>query len=144
MRYKGSATKVIVALEHLYLEGLNYVSDCGLIDAFGGLDCLCSSCGCYNRSISFLTRHVDDTVNIYLQSSSKRRWRIGGCPETLAVFASRQGLQSPFGRDDHGHPCRKPCEGCDAVGATKRGKRRRRESRGSVQEAPKRTRALWS
>lgn len=141
VRCKGSAQKVILALEHLYPEGLSYVSDYGLLDAFGGLDSLCPSCGCYSRSISFLARHVDDTVNIYLQSSSKRRWRIGGCPETLAVFAARQGLQSSFGRDDHGHPCREPCGRCDAIGTTKRGKRRRRESRDSGQEVPKKMRA---
>ncbi|OQD97721.1 hypothetical protein PENSOL_c011G11247 [Penicillium solitum] len=62
VRCKGPARKVILALENLYPDGLSYVSDCGLIDRFGGLDSLCPLCGCYNRSISFLTRHLDYTT----------------------------------------------------------------------------------
>lgn len=131
VRCKGPARKIIRALEHLYPEGLSYVSDCGLIDDFGGLDSLCASCGCYNRPISFLTHHLDHTVNIYIQNRSKTKWRISGFPESVATFASRQGLHSSFGQGDHGYPCREPCHDCDVIGGTTKGKRRRRESRGS-------------
>lgn len=140
VRCKGPAGKVITALEHLYPEGLSFFSDCGLIDDLGGLDSLCASCGCYNRSISFLTRHLDYTVNIYIQNRSKRRWRISGFPESVATFASKQGLLSPFGQGDHGYPCREPCDGCDVIRGSLRGKRRR-ESRSSSEAGP-RKRAL--
>ena len=104
VRYKGPASKVITALEHLYPEGLSFVSDYGLINSFRGLDSLCASYGCYNRSISFLTHHLDYTVNIYIQDRSKKRWRISGFPKSVASFASRQGLFSSFGQGDHGYP----------------------------------------
>ncbi|KAJ5456073.1 uncharacterized protein N7458_004337 [Penicillium daleae] len=141
VRCKGPARKVVLALEHLYPDGLSYVSDGGLIDRFAGLDSICPSCGCYNSPISFLTRHLDYTVNIYLQSYSQKRWRLGGFPESVASFVSRQGLQSPFGQDDHGYPCRKPCPSCDIVPSPIKGTRRRRESRGSGDIGP-RKRAL--
>lgn len=130
VRCKGPARMVIRALENLYPDGLSYVSDCGLIDTFGGLDSLCPSCGCYNRPISFLTRHLEHTVNIYIQTSSKKRWRIGGFPESMASFVSRQGLRSSFGQDNHGYPCRQPCQSCDAIQSPVRGRRRKRESKG--------------
>jgi hypothetical protein len=129
VRCKGPARAVILALENLYPDGLSYVSDCGSIDTFGGLDNLCSSCGCYNRSISFLTRHLDCTVNVYIQTSSKRRWRLSGFPESVASFVSGQGLRSSFGHDNHGHPCREPCQSCDVIQSSVRGRRRKRESR---------------
>ncbi|KAJ5641200.1 hypothetical protein N7490_005200 [Penicillium lividum] len=128
---KGLAEKVVKALEVLYPEGLSYVSDSGLIDDFGGLDSICALCGRYSRSISFLTRHLDYTVNIYIQASSKKRWRIGGFPDSVGNFASKQGLNLPFGHGNHGYPCRQPCHNCDVTGSPLRGKRRRRESRGS-------------
>jgi hypothetical protein len=137
VRCKGPARKVILALENLYPDGLSYVSDCGLIDDFGGLDSLCPSCGCYNRSISFLTRHLDYTVNIYIQTKSKKRWRIGGFPESVASFVSSQGLLSSFGHDNHGSPCREPCQSCDVIRTSARGRRRKRESRGSGEIYPR-------
>lgn len=136
VRCKGPAGKVITALEHLYPEGLSFVSDCGLIDDFGSLDSLCASCGCYNRSVSFLTRHLDYVVNIYFQTRSKKRWRISGFPESVGTFASRQGLFSPFGQGDHGYPSREPCPRCDVIGCSLRGKRRR-ESGGSADASPR-------
>lgn len=141
VRCKGPARKVILALENLYPDRLSYVSDYGLIDGFGGLDSLCPLCGCYNRSVSFLTRHLDYTVNIYIQTSSKKRWRIGGFPENMASFVSGQGLQSSFGHDNHGYPCRDPCQSCDVIQNSDRGRRRKRESRGSGDVNP-RKRAL--
>jgi hypothetical protein len=128
VRCKGPARSIILALENLYPEGLSYVSDSGLIDGFGGLDSLCPSCGCYNHPISFLTRHLDYTVNVYIQSKTKKRWRISGFPESVATFASRQGLQSSFGHGDHGSPSRKPCQGCDVNKGTTRNKRKIAES----------------
>ncbi|CAI7615468.1 unnamed protein product [Penicillium pancosmium] len=128
VRCKGPAKKIIAALEQLYPEGLSYVSDSGVIADFGGLDSFCASCGCYNRPISLLTRHLDHTVNVYIQNGSKRKWRISGFPETIATFALRQGLDMPFGREDHGYPCREPCHRCDATGCATKGKRRRRQS----------------
>lgn len=125
---KGPAQKVVKALELLYPQGLSYVSDCGLIGDIGGVDSLCVLCGRYNRSISFLTRHSDHTVNIYIQAPSKMRWRIGGFPETVANFAFKQGLDSPFGQENHDHPCRQPCHNCDATATPSKGKRRRSES----------------
>jgi hypothetical protein len=133
VRCKGPPRKIILALDYLYPEGLSFVSDSGLIDSFGGLNSLCPSCGCYNHPISFLTRHLDYTINIYIQSRTKKRWRISGFPGSVATFASKQGLQSSFGRRDHGHPCRKPCESCDLGKGTTRGKRRMVESRCSRQ-----------
>ncbi|OQE65362.1 hypothetical protein PENNAL_c0212G04981 [Penicillium nalgiovense] len=62
VRCKGPARMVILALENLYPDGLSYVSDCGLIDKFGGLDSLCPSCGCYSRSISLLAHHLEYTT----------------------------------------------------------------------------------
>ncbi|OQE66362.1 hypothetical protein PENNAL_c0188G01118 [Penicillium nalgiovense] len=59
VRCKGPARMVILALENLYPDGLSYVSDCGLIDRFGGLDSLCPLCGCYSRSVTFLARHLE-------------------------------------------------------------------------------------
>ncbi|KAJ5302305.1 hypothetical protein N7508_007168 [Penicillium antarcticum] len=134
---KGSAQKVIQALENLYPDGLSFVSDSGLIDRFGGQNSLCPLCGCYNRSISFLTRHLDFTVNLYLQNASKKRWRIGGFPESVASFVSRQGLLSSFGQENHGYPCREPCQSCDVIRSPLRGRRRRRESRGSTEFYPR-------
>lgn len=141
VRCRGSARKIISALEHLYPEGLSYVSDSGLIDNFGGLDNLCPSCGCYNRPISFLTRHLDHTVNVYVQNRSKKRWRISGFPETVATFALRQGLHTPFGRGDHDCPSRHPCHECDVIRDATKSKRRRRQSTesgnvGSKKRAP--------
>ncbi|OQE10096.1 hypothetical protein PENFLA_c094G09948 [Penicillium flavigenum] len=141
VRCKGPARMVILALENLYPDGLSYVSDCGLIDRFGGLDSLCPLCGCYSRSVTFLARHLEYKVNIYLQTSSKRRWRISGFPESVASFVSRQGLRSSFGQDNHGYPCRQPCQSCDVIRNPVRGRRRKRESRGSGDVYP-RKRAL--
>ncbi|KAJ5255846.1 hypothetical protein N7505_010997 [Penicillium chrysogenum] len=137
VRCKGPARMVILALENLYPDGLSYVSDCGLIDKFGGLDSLCPSCGCYNRSISLLARHLEYTVNIYIQTSSKKRWRIGGFPECVASFVSRQGLWSSFGQDNHGYPCRQPCQSCDVTPSPVRGRRRKRKSGGSEDVYPR-------
>lgn len=128
VRCKGPAKKIISALEHLYPEGLSYASDSGVIGDFGGQDSLCVSCGCYNHSISLLTRHLDHTVNIYIQDRSKRKWRISGFPETIATFALRQGLEMPFGREDHGYPCREPCQECYGNGCATKGKSRKRQS----------------
>lgn len=141
VRCKGPAQKVILALENLYPDRLSYISDCGLIDRFRGLDSLCPLYRCYNRSVSFLTRHLDYTVNIYIQTSSKKRWRIGGFPENVASFISGQGLQSSFGHNNHGYPCRDPCQSCNVIQNSDRGRRRKRESRGSGDVNP-RKRAL--
>lgn len=138
VRCKGTARNVIIALDDLYPEGLSYVSDTGLIDIFGGLDDLCPACGSYSRPLSFLTRHLDHKVSIYLQNSLKKRWRIGGFPESVATFASKQGLHLAFGRDDHGNPCREPCNSCDAIDNPLRGRRRRRQSSVSGSVGPKR------
>lgn len=127
---KGPAQKIVKALESLYPQGLSFASDCGLIDDMGGLDSLCVLCGRYSRAISFLTHHLDHTVNIYIQAPSKMRWRIGGFPESVASFASTQGLDSPFGQSNHGYPSRQACYNCDATGSPSRGKRRRSESGG--------------
>lgn len=128
VRCKGPAREIILALEYLYPEGLSYVLDSGLIDGFGGLDSLCPLCRCYNYPISFLTRHLDYTINIYLQSRTKKKWRISGFPESVATFASRQGLQLLFGHGNHGYPSRKPCQSYDVSKGTTRGKRRMVES----------------
>ncbi|KAJ6109862.1 hypothetical protein N7486_002097 [Penicillium sp. IBT 16267x] len=137
VHYKGPAQKIVKALNLLYPQGLSYVSDCGLINDIGGLDSLCVSCGRYSRSISFLTRHLDYTVNLYIQAPSRIRWRIGGFPETVASFVSKQDLDSPFGQEDHGHPYRQPCHNCDATGSPPKGKRRRSESGSLVDVGPK-------
>ena len=73
VRCKGPGREIILALEYLYPEGLSYVSDSGLIDGFGGRDSLYPSCGYYNHPISFLTRHLDYTMNIYIQSRTKKK-----------------------------------------------------------------------
>ena len=78
--------------------------------------------GGHDHSISFLTRHLDYTVNIYVQTSSKKRWRIGGFLESLASFVSGQGLWSSFGQDNHGYPCREPCQSCDVIQSPARGR----------------------
>lgn len=137
IRCKGPARNVILALENLYPDGLSFVSDCGLIDKFGGLDSLCPLCGCYSRSISLLARHLESTVNIYVQTSLKKRWRIGGFPECVTSFISRQGLGSSFGQDNHGYPCRQVCQSCDVTQSPVRGRRRKRESRGSEDVYPR-------
>lgn len=67
-----------MALEHLYPEGLSYASDCGSVDAFGGIESLCPSCGCYSHTIAFLTRYVDDTVNIYYRPVLKVAGELAG------------------------------------------------------------------
>ncbi|KAJ5946398.1 hypothetical protein N7454_003237 [Penicillium verhagenii] len=128
---RGPATKVVKALEALYPSGLSFFSDCGSIDSFRGPNSLCAICGRYSQSISFLAQHQDFIVNIYIQAPSKMRWRIGGFPESVAGFVSKQGFNLPFGRDDHGYPCRQACHNCDFTGSPMRGKRRRRESRAS-------------
>lgn len=128
VRCKGPAREIILALENLYLEGLSYVSDGGLIDVFGGMDSLCASYGCYNHLISFLTRHFDNTVNVYMQSKTKKRWKLSGFPESVATFALRQGLQSLFRHVDHSSPCRKSCADCDVNKGVTRNKRRIAES----------------
>ncbi|KAJ5600708.1 hypothetical protein N7450_001775 [Penicillium hetheringtonii] len=128
VRCRGPARKIVAVLEYLYPEGLSYISDSGLIDNFGGLDNLCPSYRCYNRPISFLTCHLDHTVNIYIQNRSKKQWRISGFPETVATFALRQGLHTPFGRGDHNYPNRHPCHECDVIRDTTKNKRRRRQS----------------
>ncbi|CAG7936832.1 unnamed protein product [Penicillium salamii] len=63
---------MILTLENLYLDRLNYILDYKLIDRFKGLDSLYPICRYYNRSISFLTHHLDYIVNIYIQTSSKK------------------------------------------------------------------------
>lgn len=66
MRYKGLARKIILALDYLYLEGLRFISDSGLIDRFGGLSSLYTLYRYYNYPISFLTRYLDYIINIYI------------------------------------------------------------------------------
>ena len=66
MRYKGLAREIILALEYLYLEGLSYILDSRLINRFRGLDSLYTLYSYYNYLISFLTRYLDYTVNIYI------------------------------------------------------------------------------
>lgn len=130
VRYKGPAQIVIQALENLYPNRLSYILDYRLIDRFRGLDSLYPSYRYYNRSISFLTRHLEHTVNIYIQTSSKKRQRIRGFLESIASFALRQGLRSSFGQDNHRYPCRQPYQSCDAIQSPIRGRRRKRESKG--------------
>ncbi|CAG7947024.1 unnamed protein product [Penicillium salamii] len=130
VRCKRPAHNMILVLENLYPDRLSYVSDYGLIDRFRGLDSLYPVCRYYNRSISFLTRHFDYTVNIYIQTNSKKRWRIGGFPKNVASFVSEQGLLSSFGYNNHRYPCRDPCQSCDAIQNSDRGRRRKRESKG--------------
>lgn len=89
VRYKGLAREIIVALENLYPDSLSYVLDSGLINTFGGLDSLCPLYGCYSYPVSFLTLYLDYTINIYIQSKTKKRWRISGFPESVATFTSR-------------------------------------------------------
>ncbi|KAJ5517503.1 hypothetical protein N7527_009063 [Penicillium freii] len=124
VRCKGPARIVILALENLYPDGLSYVSDCGLIDKFCGLDSLCPSYRCYSRSISLLARHLEYT-------------RIGGFLECMASFISRQGLRSSFGQDNYRYPYRQPCQSCDITRSPVRGRRRKRESRGSEDIYPR-------
>ena len=66
MRYKGLARKIILALDYLYLEGLRFISDSGLIDSFGGLNSLYTLYRRYSYSILFLTRYLDYIINIYI------------------------------------------------------------------------------
>lgn len=139
IRCKGAAQNVTSALERLYPDGLKYVTESGPIDTFTGTTALCPSCGCYNHAISLLSRHMDQTLNVFLQSSSKKRWRIGGFPGSVASFVSRQNNGFSFGRNDHGRPSRVPCIRCDVRENPMKGTRRRRESTSSRGEAPKKS-----
>ncbi|KAJ5566719.1 uncharacterized protein N7459_010101 [Penicillium hispanicum] len=138
IRCRGSAQKVVQALQRLHPEGLNYASDSGVICHFGGITDICH-CGLYRYPISFLVSHVDCKINLYLQTSSKRRWRISGFPSTMASVAAKQGLRSPFGIDQHGSSTI-PCGSCDVIGANGLtwGKRRRRGSEDTGSSGSKR------
>lgn len=71
--YKGPARMVILALENLYPNRLSYILDYRLIDRFRGLDSLYPLYRYYSRSVTFLACHLEYKVNIYFQTSSKKR-----------------------------------------------------------------------
>lgn len=137
IRCKGQAQNVVSALSRLYPDGLEIFSDCGPIRTFDGPAGICSSCGCYNRTISLLSRYIDQPLDVFVQSSSKKRWRISGFPASAASFATRQNLHARFGRSDHRLSNRALCRSCDVSGSPIKGVRRRRESGSSRDEAPK-------
>lgn len=128
LRCRGLARDVTTALDSLYPGRLDICSDAGLIGAFVGAGGICSSCGQFNHPVSFLARHFDHVVDLYLQSSTKSRWRVGGFPTTVSTLSSRQNLNAPFGRDDHHFPKRPSCSVCDVGGGSGINRRRKRES----------------
>ncbi|KAJ5110861.1 hypothetical protein N7532_001396 [Penicillium argentinense] len=140
IRCKGPSAEIISALDRLYPDGLDCVSDSGLIGSFPGQGGICPSCASFRHPISFLARHADHTVDVFLQNQLKKRWRLSGFPTTVDRLASCQGLFSPFGRDDHGFPNSAACPSCDASGGLAIGRRRRRESASSRNEGSKKLR----
>ncbi|QQK44167.1 Patatin-like serine hydrolase, putative [Penicillium digitatum] len=139
VRCKGSARDLIAALNRLYPEGLTYVSGNNVVEDFNGVDELCGSCGSYIRPLSFLAHHIDHPVDLFLQASSTRRWRLSGFPERLAAFAAKQGLTSSFGRSNHGLPSRIACSSCDVASGPSRSttQRRKRELSASTRVSKK-------
>lgn len=73
IRYKGPAQNVILALDQLYPEGLKFFSDSGPIGAFSGVSGLYSLYRCYNHPISFISRHINHKMDMFLRASSKKR-----------------------------------------------------------------------
>lgn len=140
LRCRGLASDVMTALDALYPDQLNLCSDAGLIGTFVGAGGICSSCGQFNHPVSFLTRHIDHAVDLFLQSSTKSRWRVGGFPTTVCNLSIRQHLDAPFGRDDHDLPKRPYCSVCDVGGSSGINRCRKRKSVNSRRDGPKRLR----
>ncbi|KAJ5981123.1 hypothetical protein N7481_008421 [Penicillium waksmanii] len=128
LRCRGMARDITNALDNLYPGQLDLFSDAGLIGSFVGTGGICSSCRHFNHPVSFLARHIDHAVDLYLQSSTKSRWRVGGFPTTVSTLSFRQKLDAPFGRDDHHLPKRVSCSICDVGGSSGLNRRRKRES----------------
>ena len=135
VRCRGSARDVVRALESLFPEGLHFASDSGVLSNFEGQAEICQ-CGLYSHPVSFQASHVGYPVNLYLQTSLTKRWKISGFPATLASIANRQGLWAAFGQGCHDSLCRLPCSGCENnIGSGPvRGKRRQMD-----QEYPRNT-----
>ncbi|PYH80588.1 phospholipase, patatin family protein [Aspergillus uvarum CBS 121591] len=128
IRCKGPAKQIVESLEQLYPQGLTFTTDLEVIGQFEGLGELCLDCGRYCRPITFLSHHLDKTVNIYLKTRTKKRWRISGFPDSLASYAQRQHFYAPFGRPDHGCPGAALCGSCDESVGPQQGQRRKRAS----------------
>lgn len=113
IRCKAPIKSVLPAIERRHPQGLEYVIGAKKLGRFLGQGDICQSCGRYCRKVSFLVRHPDDIVDIYLRADRRKRWRISGFPEKVVSFKKKQRLDSPFGRRDHGRPGTMPCDACD-------------------------------
>lgn len=136
---KGPSQQVMDALDRLHPEGLDYTTNSETIGKLAGPNELCSTCGRYSQSVSFLTVHFDKVMDIYVRSKSKQRWRISGFPNSVASISAQQQLQAPFGRFAHGRPGRAPCASCSEQSSV-RGRRRKRSSVQSQERQAKKVR----
>ena len=73
---------------------------------------ICPSCHRYRRPISLRVRALDDVVTIMLKTGSDQR-HISGGGRSIGWYMQQQGLDSVFGRADHGSPGQIVCLKCD-------------------------------
>lgn len=145
IRCKGQAKDVIEALRQLHPQGLDLAIESGRVGDFGKMRDICSECGCFGRPVVFLVRHLQDIIDIRIRSSPHNGWRINGFPGSMASFAMKQSLSSPFGRVDHGYLSRAPCIYCISLGRScrTRGTRRKRGS-GTLSSREEKTKKVRS
>lgn len=134
IRCKGPIQELLPTLQRLLPQTLDFSTDTEPLGHLLGQRAICPACGRYCRPVSFPIHHFDDIINIYLRAGRQQRWRINGFPARVASFIDKQGLSSPFGRPDHGHPGTQPCDACDVSRMPFRGRRRKRTERQSIEE----------
>lgn len=104
---------------------------------------ICTSCGRYQKFVSFHVRRLDEIVDIHLAFDHTHLRRISAFPQSMQWFEEKQMMRAVFGRPNHQPALRKrSCDGCilrgkgkdvrqslkrDGPELTRWGKRQRRE-----------------